>query len=111
MICDIFNQSLDKGIFPDDCKKAKVSPVYKADERNVADNYRPISILPAISKVIERIMHTQALEIFTENSLLLKFQSGFPGMHATFITLIFATDLWLGNVDEGLLTGNVFIDV
>jgi len=56
-------------------------------------------------------VHTQALEIFTENNLVLKFQSGFRGMHSTCTALIFATDLWLGNMDEGLLTGNVFIDL
>ena len=110
-IRDIINQSLDTGIFPDDWKKAKVSPVYKADARNAPDNYRPISILPAISKVIERIVHTQVLEFFTENNLLSKFQSGFRGMHSTCTALLFATDLWLRNIDEGILTGNVFIDL
>ena len=55
---------LETGIFPDDWKKAKVHPIFKSDERNIPNNYRTISILPAISKIIERVMHTQLLEYF-----------------------------------------------
>ena len=44
-ICDIINQVLETGIFPDDWKKAKVNPIFKSDERNIPSNYRPISIL------------------------------------------------------------------
>ena len=45
-------------------KKAKVHPIFKSDERNIPSNYQPISILPAISKIIERVMHSQLLEYF-----------------------------------------------
>ena len=58
-ICDIINHVLETGIFPDDWKKAKVHPIFKSDERNIPSNYRPISILPSISKIIERAMHSQ----------------------------------------------------
>ena len=53
-ICDIINHVMETEIFPDDWKKAKVHPFFKSDERNVPSNYRPISILPTISKIIER---------------------------------------------------------
>ena len=99
IIRDIIDQSFDTGIFPDDWKKAKVSLVYKADGRNAPDNYRPISILLLIPKVIERIVHTQVLEFFP--SLLSKFQSGFPDMHSTCTALLFVKVLWLRNIDEG----------
>ena len=87
--------------------------MYKADARNTSDNYRPISILPATSKVIERIVHAQVLEFFTENNLLSKFKSGFRKMLSICMAtvLLFATDLWLRNIDEGILTGNIFIDL
>ena len=61
---------LETGIFPDDWKKAKVHPIFKSDERNIPSNYRPISILPAISKIIERVMHSQLLEYFQAGNLL-----------------------------------------
>ena len=85
--------------------------MYKADARNAPDNHRPISILAAISKLIERIVRTPVLEFFTEINPLSKFQPGFRGMHSTCTALLFATDLWLRNIDEGILIGNVFIDL
>ena len=57
----------------------------KSDERNIPTNYRPISILPAISKIIERVMHTQLLEYFQAGNLLANSQSGFRPNHLTCI--------------------------
>ena len=56
--------------FPDDWKKAKVRPIFKSDKRNILSNYRSISILPAISKIIESVLHTQVLEYFQAGNLL-----------------------------------------
>ena len=50
----IFNLSISTGIFVDDWKKAKVIPIYKSEDRKKCENYRPISILPIISKVFEK---------------------------------------------------------
>ena len=55
----IFNKSLQKGIFPDKLKIAKVIPVFKSGEESCLNNYRPISILPTFSKVLERIMYNR----------------------------------------------------
>ena len=46
-------------IFPDDWKKAKVTPIFKAGDRSEVGNYRPISILPIVSKIMERAVHDQ----------------------------------------------------
>ena len=55
----------------------------KSDERNIPGNYRAVSILPAISKIVERVMHTQLLEYFhAGNYLLTEFQSGFRPNHS-----------------------------
>ena len=77
----------------------------------LANNYGPISVFPAISVVIERKGHTRVLEFFTENNLLSKFQSRFQGIDSTCTTVLFATDLWLRYMDEGLITDKVFIDL
>ena len=110
-ICDIINHVLETGIFPDDWKKAKVHPIYKSDERSIPSNYRPISILPAISKIIERVMHSQLLEYFQAGNLLTESQSGFRPNHSTSTALISAVNLWLANMDAGKLNGSVFIDL
>ena len=58
----IFNLSLKKGIFVDEWKKAWVSPVYKSGNRH-CENYRPISILPVISKILERLVYQSIVRI------------------------------------------------
>ena len=105
-ICDIINHAMKTGIFPDDWKKAKVHPIIKSDERNVPSNYRPISILPAKSKIIGRVMHSQLLEYFQAGNLLTESQSGFRLNHSTSKALISAVNLWLANMDAGKLNGN-----
>ena len=52
----LFNLSIVKGIFPDDLKLAKVTPIYKADNSSKISNHRPISVLQCFSKMLERIM-------------------------------------------------------
>ena len=100
------NHVLETGIFPDDWKKAKVHPIFKSDERNIPSNYRPISILPAISKIIERAMCTQLLEYFQACYLLTESQS--PN-HSTCTAFIRTVYLWRTNLDAGKLNGSVFI--
>jgi hypothetical protein len=67
----IINQSLTRGIFPDILKIGKVIPIFKKDEDNIFDNYRPISLLPAVSKKFERVMFNQTHNYFKEKKTLL----------------------------------------
>ena len=71
------NQSLHTRIFPDKLKLAKVIPVFKKGDRTKLDNYRPISILPAISKIFERAIFNQLYIHFTHNNLFYESQYGF----------------------------------
>ena len=50
----VFNKSLSQGIVPDDFKIAKVVPIYKKDNTEIFGNYRPVSVLPCLSKILER---------------------------------------------------------
>ena len=59
----IINQTLSTGIFPDRLKVAKVIPLYKRDDKTLLDNYRPISILPSISKIFERLCLIRSIAI------------------------------------------------
>ena len=107
----IFNVSLSTGIFVDDWKDARVNPIYKEGSRRNIGNYRPISILPIISKVFEKEVFRQLYEYFNENSLLSKFQSGFRPGYSTLSALIQMCDSWFENMDNGKLTGVVFLDI
>ena len=66
----IFNLSISSGIFPDEWKIAKVLPIYKSGPRNVLENYRPISILPVVAKVLEKEVHNQLYQHLAENNPL-----------------------------------------
>jgi hypothetical protein len=69
----IFNLSLSTGIFIDDWKNARVNPIYKEGSRPKMGNYRPISILPILSKVFEKEVFRQIYQYFNVNLLLSKF--------------------------------------
>ena len=73
----ILNQCLTTGIFPDKLKIAKVGPIYKSDDENIFNNYRPISILPALSKVFEKIVFNQTYAYFDDHNLFFGNQYGF----------------------------------
>ena len=82
----LFNLSIIKGIFPDDLKIAKVTPIYKADGKSDLSNYRPISVLSCFSKIVERIMYDRLYQYLTENKILypkqFAFQKGYSTEHA-----------------------------
>ena len=77
------NQSLITGIFPDSMKITKVIPLYKKEDRELPDNYRPVSLLNAMSKIFERAAYNQLYKYFQDNDLFYKHQYGFRTSHST----------------------------
>ena len=77
----IFNLSLHIGIFISDWKLARVQPIYKSEDRTKCENYRPISVLPVVSKIFETEIFRQLHDYLSTNSLLSTFQSGFRPKH------------------------------
>lgn len=110
-ITNIINKSLSQGIFPNTWKVAKVIPLHKANDRDDPTNYRPISILPILSKVCERAVFNQLYNYFTTHQLLTKYQSGFRPLHSTLTALLDATNEWYTNMDEGLTNLVVALDL
>jgi len=107
----ICNLSLCKYDFPDDWKKAKVSPIFKSGDKNDVGNYRPISVLPITSKIIERAVHDQLYAHLSNEHLLSAAQSGFRINHSTATTLLDVQDYILKNMDDGYVTGIIFLDL
>jgi hypothetical protein len=71
----IINLSIIQGVVPDDLKLARVVPLFKKNDKTDVGNYRPVSILSVISKVLERIIYDQVK--ITDNNLLFTYQSSF----------------------------------
>ena len=73
----IFELSLEKGIFPDDLKIARVTPIFKGGNLSNLGHYRPISVLPCFSKIPEPIMHNRIYKYLLENNILYSKQFAF----------------------------------
>ena len=103
-ICNL-NLSIKLSHFPHDCKLAKLKPLYKKSCKTDPKNYWPISLLPIVSKIIEKIIQDQTMEYLTDNKILYRCQSGFRKNHSTDTCLSYLTDKILTGFDSGLLTG------
>ena len=113
LIAHIWNQSIKEGMFPDTAKIAKVIPVYKGKKLDATDltNYRPISLLPIVGKVIEKIMHTQLSGYLNQNKILFPSQYGFRKNHNTSFATMDFLDKVAKSVDNGEFAFGVFIDL
>ena len=107
----IFNQAIISSSFPDQWKVASVTPLFKNGQRNCPGNYRPTSVLPATSKIMERIMYNQLYNYLTKFGLLSNSQFGFRKSHATATALLDCTNEWYINLDRKLFNLVVFIDL
>ena len=107
----LINKSILDGKVPALWKIAKIIPLHKKGDKSNPDNYRPISLLPCISKILEKIIQIQLTKFLDVNKILVKEQSGFRARHSTTTALMRVTDDWLKAMDNGQYTGAVFIDL
>lgn len=99
------------GIFPSYLKTAKILPIFKKNDNTILDNYRPISILPAISKVFEKAIHSQINQHFKINRLYYTGQYGFRENHSTELATIELVDRLTYDMDQGNTPINIFMDL
>ena len=109
----IINQSLATGIVPHDMKIAKVIPIFKSGNKNIFNNYRPISILPAFSKILEKVMANKLMNYMESNNLFYQHQYGFRPKHSTIHPIIHLLNQIAEENDNSTkdLTLSVFIDL
>lgn len=105
------NKSIETGIFPSKLKIAKVIPIYKSKDKQNFTNYRPISLLPTISKIYEKIVHKRLYSFMTTNSLMNKNQYGFRKGHSTINAVTKFTHDTLLAIDSGNYNLSVFLDL
>ena len=107
----VLNLSLAQGFFPDYLKVAKVVPFHKAGDASVINNYRPVSILPLFSKILERLMQGRILDFIKKHEILYDYQFGFRENHSTNMALTILMDRVLSAIDKGDYAVGLFIDL
>jgi len=107
----IINQSIETGIFPDRLKIAKVIPLFKKNEDYLLENYRPISVLPSMSKVLERVMHIQLTNYFSVNNLFYSNQYGFRNSHSTELASLEFINRIVNSMDKNETPLAVYLDL
>ena len=110
IISFMINYSLNTSTFPSIWKEAKVKPLLKKGPSTEVNNYRPISILPTLSKLIEKHVSASFTDFLNNFKLLHTTQSSFRKGHSTQSALVYTVDKWLKALDEGCYVGTVLID-
>ena len=98
-------------MFPDKLKIAKVIPIHKKGDATVFNNYRPISLLPTISRVLEKIIYDQVSCYLNDSKLLFNNQYGFRSMHSTEYAALKLIDRIITQMDKDELPINIYIDL
>ena len=103
------NFIFNNGLFPNNCKIAKIAPIYKNGLKEKINNYCPISILTCFSKIIEKMIYNRLMAFFKKHEVLYPHQFGFQGKISTSHAMVYLTTIAYDNIDNNLHTGLVFI--
>ena len=107
----LFNKCITDGVFPKCFKVAKVIPLFKSGDKHDLSNYRPISLLPCISKVFEKILSVRVLTHFDLFDLFSPCQFGFRESFTTEYSIVDIYEKLLHNLDNGLTSCAIFLDL
>ena len=107
----IINKSLKEGSFPSLNKEADVCPIHKKNEREKCANYRPISLIPNISKIIERVRYNCLDNFLSTSEIIYKFQFGFRKQYSTNHALLSIVEQIRTALDNNTFSCGVFIDL
>ena len=105
------NLSIKLSTFPEKCKIAKLKLILKKGARTYPKNYRPISLLPLVSKVIEKSIHFQIKDFLNKKNLIHIYQSGFRTNHSTDLCLAHLIDFVATVMDKQMHTGMILEDL
>ena len=106
-----FNSLMNEGTFPDEQKIAKVSPIYKKDDEQLMENYRPISTLPIFSKIFEKIIYERLYNFLISQNILHHNQFGFRKGHSTSHALNYSIEHIVNSLKKKNHVLGIFIDL
>ena len=111
LISQICNLSIKYSIFLSDCKIAKLKALFKKGSVTDPKNYRPISLLSLVSKIIEKVIHDQTLSFLDKNDIIYRYQSGFRNFFSNDSCLSYLNNKIATGFESGLYTGMILIDL
>ena len=107
----LLNTSTETSIFPESWKLAWVTPIFKDGDRADKSSYRPISVLPVIAMLFEKLVANQLHQHVIDNGLLSPAQSAYKHFHSTVTHLLQNANDWYSGLDMGIFVGLTFIDL
>ena len=110
-ISKLCNLLMKRSKFPLDSKIAKLKPLYKRGSKTDPKNYRPVSLLPLVSEVIEKVIHNQTEIFLNKDKILYRYQSGFRKSLSTISCLTLLFDKINKGFESGKYTGLILIDL
>ena len=99
------------GIFPDIWKIARITSIFKSSSKSDIGNYRPISVLPVFSRLLEKLGHDQVSYYMKEQKKFAICQHAYLKMHKTVTSLLTITDSWFSNIDKRRINISIFLDL
>ena len=111
ILAKYYNIMMEAGIFPDVCKTAKVTPIFKKDDAELLENYRPISTLPIFGKIFEKVIYSRLYSFFTSKGLLCDNQFGFRKSHSTSHAVNHSVTHIKNKLDSNEYVLGIFIDL
>ena len=107
----LINQCIHTGIYPEQLKLSRVKPLHKRGDKTQFGNYRPIALLPSLSKIFERVMFDQLLAYLSNNNLLCINQFGFRPGHSTELAALRLVDHLIAQMDVYNVPTHIYIDL
>jgi hypothetical protein len=107
----LVNLSLETGVFPNMLKIATVTPIHKKGPKDDVSNYRPISVLPVVSKIFERIMCNRIVHYFETFNILYEHQYGFRKGYSTDLALVSVIDDVLKALEDKEIVLAIYMDL
>ena len=104
----MFNCAIYTKTYSTDLNIAKVSAILESGDKEDINNYRPISVIPTLPRVFERLIYNQIYDYLTVNNLLNPKQYGFRSLHSTALALSESTNYWLLDMGNGKM---IFLDI
>ena len=111
ILVKLFNMCMSIGSFPDALKIACIVPLHKGGDRTESSNYRPISVLPVIGKLFEKVIKKRFVKFLDKYKLITPHQFGFRKGYSTELAVAEIQNMLLSNLDSNKLSCTIFLDL